>query len=113
MASNASSALVAAGGVISLLLRSLETALAACILVLWATPTLAVAAALGKSISRQSSKQHQAEPESLPLESENPESIPAAGSSADTSNRERKRRSRNWIRTLETPTDEDEGLPSS
>jgi hypothetical protein len=101
--------LVAAGGCITLLLGSLGPALGACILALWAVPTLAVVGKLVKRIIRRCSKRHEATREPPPAEGRNPESIPEAGRSTATSKGDRKRRSRRWVLTIETSTDEDEG----
>ena len=101
--------LALAGAGISLLLGFLGPALGACILALWAAPTLAVVAALLRNMGRWWSKRHQNEAGSPPPEGHNLESIPETTSSGTSLKKDCKRRSRKWVFSIETFSEEDEG----
>jgi len=102
--------LLGAGGVvISQLAVLLGAVLTACLLALWAVPTLAVAAALIKRVRDLWSKRHKAMPEPLPPEGRNPESITKTGELLAGPKGQRIRRSKRWVFTLERITDENKG----
>jgi len=99
--------LTAAGFIISRLAGPLGAAMEACLLALWAVPTVAVVIALTQSISSPWSKRRGDQVEPPRPEADNPEPAPETGGSIVVPNGQRRRRSRRWVLSIETFIDED------
>jgi hypothetical protein len=98
--------LTASGFIISWLAGPLGAAMAACLLALWAVPTVAVAVALIKLIGIRWSKRRQDKFESLSPAADNPEPVPEKEASVTIPNGKRRRRSRRWVLSIESFIDE-------
>jgi hypothetical protein len=99
--------LIAAGFIISRLAGPLGAAMEACLLALWAVPTVAVAIALVKPVSSLWSKRRGDQVEPPAPETDTPEPAPETGEIIVVPNGQRRRRSRRWVLSIETFVDED------